>query len=158
MDDSAEMKQRLYRENEQRINAVVYRMCDDPDLAADVVQDVWVHIFRGLPKFRNESLFSTWATRIAFNVTTSALRNRQRRDKREVEIQDDSASTECNDELVMDSISNALPKLGKQERTVFELHDLRGYSHGEIGRKIGITDGGSRTALCRARASLRVLL
>ena len=43
-------------------------------------------------------------------------------------------------------------------RTVFLLHDVEGYTHEEIAMELGITAGGSKSQLFKARAKLRVLL
>jgi RNA polymerase sigma-70 factor (ECF subfamily) len=41
---------------------------------------------------------------------------------------------------------------------VFVLHDVEGYTHGEIGEELGITPGGSKSQLFKARAKLKRLL
>jgi RNA polymerase sigma-70 factor (ECF subfamily) len=41
---------------------------------------------------------------------------------------------------------------------VFVLHDVQGYTHEEIARQLGITTGGSKSQLFKARAKLRKLL
>lgn len=157
MQATLEQRQRLYQDNAQRIAAIVHRMCDDPDMAADVVQDVWVHIFKGLHTFREEAVFSTWATSVAINYTRSKLRVKWRRDKREVELKETSASVEFDTDYLLAAVTEQLPKLPPAHRAVFEL-DLQGFSHEEIGQKLHITVGSSRTALFRARATLRILL
>ncbi|MBI3790659.1 MAG: helix-turn-helix domain-containing protein, partial [Gemmatimonadetes bacterium] len=42
------------------VDAVVRRLVNDPDAAADVAQEVWIQIFKALPTWRGESAFSTW--------------------------------------------------------------------------------------------------
>jgi RNA polymerase sigma-70 factor (ECF subfamily) len=49
-------------------------------------------------------------------------------------------------------------KLSPGARMVFVLHDIEGYTHEEIGHELGITSGGSKSQLFKARAKLRRLL
>src|ERR671918_856440 len=80
----------LWSQHAPHIDAVVRRLVGDPDLAADVAQEVWIQIFRALPGYRGESQFGTWAHRIAVNRTLNALRKIKRISKIETEIEDDS--------------------------------------------------------------------
>src|SRR5688500_20126497 len=86
--------QRLWSQHAPHIDAVVRRLCGDPELAADISQEVWMQIFRALPSYRGDSQFGTWAHRIAVNRTLNALRKMRRIAKLEVDIEDDSAVTE----------------------------------------------------------------
>src|SRR5450756_2906099 len=64
--------QRLWSQHAPHIDAVVRRLCDDSELAADISQEVWMQIFRALPSYRGDSQFGTWAHRIAVNRTLNA--------------------------------------------------------------------------------------
>jgi RNA polymerase sigma-70 factor (ECF subfamily) len=142
------------------VDAVVRRLVNDPDAAADVAQDVWIQIFRALPNFRGEAQFGTWAHRIAVNRTLNALRRTKRMASVEVDVDDETASVEPEAEraLLAASIEEAAAKLSPGARTVFLLHDVEGYTHEEIARELGITSGGSKSQLFKARAKLRTLL
>ncbi|OLD50628.1 MAG: hypothetical protein AUI63_01550 [Gemmatimonadetes bacterium 13_1_40CM_2_60_3] len=152
--------QRLWSQHAPHIDAVVRRLCGDAELAADVSQEVWMQIFRALPSYRGDSQFGTWAHRIAVNRTLNALRKIRRLAKLETEIEDDSAMTEMETDrtFMAESIEQAMNKLSPGARTVFVLHDIEGYTHGEIGEELGITPGGSKSQLFKARAKLRKLL
>ena len=150
----------LWMENAPHIDAVVLRLCGDRDLAADIAQEVWIQIFRALPSYRGDSQFGTWAHRIAVNRTLNALRRTKRVASVEVDVEDDTASVEPEGEraLLAASIEEAAAKLSPGARTVFLLHDVEGYTHEEIAAELGITAGGSKSQLFKARAKLRVLL
>src|SRR5262247_835095 len=81
----------IWTQHAPRIDAVVRRLVGDPDLAADVAQEVWIQIFRALPTYRGDSQFGTWAHRIAVNRTLNALRRTRRIAKIETEVEEDSA-------------------------------------------------------------------
>jgi RNA polymerase sigma-70 factor (ECF subfamily) len=143
-----------------RIDAVVQRLVGDPDQAADIAQEVWIQIFRALPTYRGDSQFATWAHRIAVNRTLNALRSLRRIGRVETEIEEDTASVEHEGDrlLLAQTIDEAVQKLSPGARTVFVLHDVEGYTHEEIAAELGITAGGSKSQLFKARAKLRGLL
>jgi RNA polymerase sigma-70 factor (ECF subfamily) len=129
-------------------------------MAADIAQEVWIQIFRALPSYRGDSQFSTWAHRIAVNRTLNALRKVRRLQDLETEVQEDSASVEPDHErtFVAQSIETAAAQLSPGARAVFMLHDVEGYTHEEIAEELGITSGGSKSQLFKARGKLRKLL
>ncbi len=158
--DQAAMRA-LWTRHAPHIDVVVRRLVgNDPDLAADVAQEVWIQIFRALPNFRGEAQFGTWAHRIAVNRTLNALRRTRRTSAIETEVEDDTASVEPEAEraLLAATIDEAANKLSPGARTVFLLHDVEGYTHEEIAVELGITAGGSKSQLFKARAKLRILL
>ncbi|HVE77672.1 MAG TPA: sigma-70 family RNA polymerase sigma factor [Gemmatimonadaceae bacterium] len=150
----------LWVRHAPHIDAVVRRLAGDPELAADIAQEVWIQIFRSLPSFRGDAKFGTWAHRIAVNRTLNALRRARRLANVETEILEDTAAAEPEHEraLLAASIAEAAAKLSPGARTVFLLHDVEGYTHEEIAESLGITAGGSKSQLFKARAKLRKLL
>ena len=151
----------LWTRHAPHIDMVVRRLVGfDQDLAEDVAQEVWIQIFRALPGYRGDSQFSTWAHRIAVNRTLNALRRTKRLAAIETAVEEDTASVEMDTErsFVAASIEQATAKLSPGARTVFVLHDVEGYTHEEIAETLGITSGGSKSQLFKARAKLRKLL
>jgi RNA polymerase sigma-70 factor (ECF subfamily) len=158
--DEAAMRS-LWSRHAPHIDAVVRRLVgDDLDLAADIAQEVWIQIFRALPQYRGDSQFGTWAHRIAVNRTLNALRKTRRLAKIETDVEEDTAMVEPDPDaaLTMATIETAASKLSPGARTVFMLHDVEGYTHEEIAERLGITSGGSKSQLFKARAKLRTLL
>ena len=151
----------LWTRHAPHIDMVVRRLVgQDADLAADIAQEVWIQIFRALPSYRGDSQFGTWAHRIAVNRTLNALRKTRRLANLEVEVNEDSASFEPDTDrsFIAASIEEAAAKLSPGARAVFMLHDVEGYTHEEIAQELGITTGGSKSQLFKARAKLRKLL
>jgi RNA polymerase sigma-70 factor (ECF subfamily) len=151
----------LWEQHAAHVDAVVRRLVGgDLDLAADIAQEVWVQIFRALPSYRGEAQFGTWAHRIAVNRTLNALRRTRRLAQLEAEIHDDVAAVEPEGErlLLRQSIEAATAQLAPGARAVFVLHDVQGFTHEEIATELGITSGGSKSQLFKARAKLRRLL
>lgn len=150
----------LWNQHAPHVEAVVRRLAGDPDLAEDIAQEVWIQIFRALPSWRGDAKFSTWIHRVAINRTLNALRRVKRLAAAETSIEEDSAFVEQEAErsMLARTIDEAARKLSPGARTVFLLHDVEGYTHEEIAAELGITPGGSKSQLFKARAKLRRLL
>ncbi|GMV09095.1 MAG TPA: sigma-70 family RNA polymerase sigma factor [Gemmatimonadaceae bacterium] len=157
--DERAMRQ-LWSQHAPHIDAVVRRLVGNADDAVDIAQEVWIQIFRALPTYRGDSQFGTWAHRIAVNRTLNALRRTRRLAKLETDIEEETASVEHGSEraLLAASIEEATARLSPGARTVFVMHDVEGYTHEEIAAELGITPGGSKSQLFKARARLRKLL
>lgn len=151
---------RIWSQHSPHIDAVVRRLVGDDDEAADIAQEVWIQIFRALPTYRGDSQFGTWAHRIAVNRTLNALRKTRRLEKLETKIEDDTVAIEQGSDgaFALESISAAASRLAPGARTVFIMHDVEGYTHEEIAKELGITTGGSKSQLFKARARLRRML
>jgi RNA polymerase sigma-70 factor (ECF subfamily) len=159
--DEAAMRA-LWSRHAPHIDVVVRRLVGgDHDLAADIAQEVWIQIFRALPTYRGDSQFGTWAHRIAVNRTLNALRQRRRLASLETsEVDEESTAVEPEAErnILAASIEAAAAQLSPGARTVFVMHDVEGFTHEEIAAALGITTGGSKSQLFKARAKLRRLL
>jgi RNA polymerase sigma-70 factor (ECF subfamily) len=59
---------------------------------------------------------------------------------------------------VRERIEEAVDGLPEIYRTVFLMHDLEGFSHGEIAEALGVAEGTSKARLSRARSRLRETL
>jgi RNA polymerase sigma-70 factor (ECF subfamily) len=56
------------------------------------------------------------------------------------------------------ALDQAIAELPPGYRTVFVLHDVEGYEHGEISKLLGVSVGTSKSQLHKARMRLRELL
>ncbi len=150
----------LWHQHSPHVDAVVRRLAGDPDLAEDIAQEVWIQIFRALPSWRGDAKFSTWVHRVAVNRALNALRSTRRSAAVETVIEEDSAFVEQDSDrrMLAQTIDDAARQLSPGARTVFLMHDVEGFTHEEIATELGITSGGSKSQLFKARAKLRRLL
>ena len=148
----------LYEANVDRIFRLTYRMAGDEDLARDFTQETFLRAWQRLDQFRGDAAFSTWLHSIAVSVSLNGLRKVDRHRKRERSLEDAApvASTSRGiDGRARDRLKDAVDDLPEMYRVVFLMHDLEGYSHGEIADSLGVAEGTSKARLFRARRKLR---
>ncbi len=154
--------ERLYRTHANRVYSLCARMSGSRDKGEELTQDVFVRAWEKLPQFRGESAFSTWLHRLAVNVVLNA---RKSDGKRAARMDEGATDEEQWNEVAgvplhaerMD-LQQAIGKLPPGARRIFVLHDVEGYKHEEIAGIFGITVGGSKAQLHRARLLLREAL
>jgi RNA polymerase sigma-70 factor (ECF subfamily) len=152
----------LYRTHVGRVHALCLRLSGDAQAAGELTQDVFVRVWEALPTFRGESAFASWLHRIAVNVFLGHRRATGRRERR-VFATEEPARLERADQLTRNpglelDLQQAIAALPPGARTVFVLHDIEGYQHGEIASMTGIAEGTSKAQLFRARRLLREAL
>jgi RNA polymerase sigma-70 factor, ECF subfamily len=152
--------ERLYRAHVDRVFSLCARMLADRTLAEEVTQDVFVRVWDKLPGFRGESALSTWVHRVATSVILTRRKTDATRHGR-VDPHGDavdglaSAPVLLGDRMDLEQAIAALPP---SARRIFVLHDVEGFTHEEIAERLGITSGGSKAQLHRARLLLRAAL
>jgi RNA polymerase sigma-70 factor (ECF subfamily) len=152
--------ERLYRAHTQRVFSICLRMVNDRAQAEELTQDVFVRVWQKLPTYRGDSAVSTWLHRVAVNVVLTQRKSDSAKKNRSVddEAAIDSAAARpahVGDRLDLDAAIATLPRGARQ---VFVLHDVEGFTHEEIGEQMGISPGGSKAQLHRARMLLRQAL
>lgn len=154
--------ERLYRAHVNRVYAVCARMVNDRTRAEELTQDVFVRVWEKLSQFRGESAFTTWLHRLAVNVVLNVrksdgrTRTRFQDEEGEIEALPESPSVSVPGASI--DLEAAIGGLPKGARRVFVLHDVEGFKHEEIAEMLGITAGGSKAQLHRARLLLREAL
>jgi len=149
----------LVRRHQRRAYAVARAIVLAHEDAEDAVQEGFLHAYRALDRFRADQPFGSWLYRIVANAARDLVR---RRKVRETEELPDSAALPFRDPGESDELRrrmrNALTHLTERQRSVVVLHDVEGFTHGEIARMLDIPEGTARSDLHHARATLRRLL
>ncbi|MGB5304488.1 MAG: sigma-70 family RNA polymerase sigma factor [Gemmatimonadota bacterium] len=153
----------LVERHEPRIAATVIGMLGPGDEAEDVGQETFIRLYRSLDRFRGESSLGTYLTRIAINLSLTALKKRKRRISRfvsqdETERDLPEASWDPRGELERKDdvrrVREAVARLGPDHRTVVVLRMIDGYSTREAAEILGIPVGTVMSRLARAMERL----
>jgi RNA polymerase sigma-70 factor (ECF subfamily) len=149
----------LVRMHHRRAYGVARAIVLSHEDAEDAVQEGFLHAYRALDRFRSDQSFGAWLNRIVANAALDLVRRRKVREADELPetvalpFRDPGESDELRRRL-----AEALTHLTDRQRAVIVLHDVEGYTHGEIGQILGIPEGTARSDLHHARAALRRLL
>ncbi len=155
----------LYERYHRRTYSLCLRMTSSQTEAEDLTQEVFIQLFRKVGSFRGESAFSTWLHRLTVNQVLMHFRRRSVKNEKtsedgEIPEQivpgtENQARMPILDRIALTRAINQLPP-GYQ--SVFVLHDVEGYEHEEVARKLKISVGTSKSQLHKARLKLRGLL
>jgi len=151
----------LYRRHQQRVRSILYQLCDATSLD-DLVQDVFLRAWKGLPKFRQTAQFSTWLYRIAWNVASDHRQAAaQSRTRLQVLSNHSAIQQEAPDVLHLhyqDLVQRGLAHLSLEHRAVLVLHDLEEVPQKEVAEILQIPVGTVKSRLFHARAAMRQFL
>lgn len=153
---------------------LVYRLLDDPSEAGDVVQEVFLKIFRNIVSFRGDSSLKTWIYRIAVNEAHNHRRWFTRKRGQEVGLEDDQGDGRTFDQILADHhrspleftidqetrafIEAALQQMKPAFRDALVLRDIEGLAYDEIAEVLQISIGTVKSRIVRGRDALRDLL
>src|SRR5512132_2681241 len=150
-----------------RLLNFIYRTIGDREKAEDLVQEVFIRVYRHLHRFDTSKKFSTWAYTIASNLAKNELRNRSRNplvlfqtikktwedDDRPLQFED---ATSRPDDMyrkrhLRELVDEATAMLPEHHRQVFVLRELEGKSYEEIAEITDCNLGTVKSRLNRAR-------
>ena len=133
------------------------RMTGSVDAAADLAQDSWLAIARGIRRLEDPTRFRSWAYRIVTNKCRDWIRRQQRHRARSSELPAetvDPATLRGPDQRVM-RLRTALNQLTAERQAILSMYYLEGFSVPEIGRALDVPAGTVKSRLFRARQELR---
>lgn len=148
----------LYRRHTPALYQLALRIVGGSEAdAQDVIQEAWIRATTRFGQFRWESSLRTWLSGITINLSREVLRRRARRPTTAL---DDAPEPSVAPLRVGDRVDleRAIASLPPGSRMVLVLHDIEGYTHEEIARRLKVTAGTSKSQLFAARRALRARL
>ena len=153
-----------------RLFSVIYNMTSNKDDAFDLMQDVFIKVYRNIGKFNKKSSFFSWLYRIAVNtVITHINGSRLKRFFNLEELDEDGVKDFCIDGLVErndarrdiflkelhENLNIALQKLSNKHRVVVVLCEIEGLSSAEAAEILKCSEGTVRSRLHYAKEQLK---
>jgi RNA polymerase sigma-70 factor (ECF subfamily) len=163
----------------QPIYSLLARIVQDRAEAADLTQEVFVKVFRGVGNFHGESALRTWIYRIALHEASNQRRWWMRHKRQEVPIDQELTEGEHGtpmrlaDRLVDPAesplemavhvenrarVEAALLQVPEPYRTTLILRDIEGFVYEDVAEMQGVNLGTVKSRLVRGRASLKAIL
>ncbi len=164
----------LVERYQTRLLNFIYRTIGDREKAEDLVQEVFIRVYRHLHRFDRSKKFSTWVYTIASNLAKNELRNRSRNplvlfqtitknwqdEERPLQFEDignrpDDLFTKRD---IREKVEEAVGQLPEHHRNVFVLRELEGKSYEEIAEITHTNLGTVKSRLNRARNSFAEII
>ena len=164
--------EQLVQRYDKRVLTIAAGYVDCSDDAKDIYQEVFLRVYKGLPKFRYKSEFSTWLFRITTNVClshrmrgrrhshTSLDQNVNDEDGQPHALKDTLSDNTSTDQQTHDAeismrVEQALKTLSPRQKMVFSLKHCDGYKLIEIAGMLKCSEGTVKKYLFEATARLR---
>lgn len=149
---------RIYELSAAVVHGMALRILQDSGLAQEVVQDTFVDLLENVGNLRQPHAVIGWIRKVAVNHCYMRLRSpwHQRKVSAMPEELLDRADVTSSGERAegVQDIEQALSWLDPEARMVIWLHDVEGYTHGEIGAVMGRTPSYSKSQLARGYQKL----
>jgi RNA polymerase sigma-70 factor (ECF subfamily) len=149
----------------ERVVRTAYQVTGDLEDARDVAQQVFIRLWKVLPKFDPERKFDTWLYRITVNAAIDHLRSRGPQGVLQPLPDDPSrlegAATAGGAERAVDLeelqrvFSRLAAKLAPRQRAAFVLREIEGFETAEVARILNVRESTVRNHLHQARRVLR---
>jgi RNA polymerase sigma-70 factor (ECF subfamily) len=156
---------------QQPVYTLALRLLNDQSEASDVVQEVFLKVFRNIGSFRGQSTLKTWIYRITVNEAHNARRWFFRHRRREVELDTNPEEARNWKEIIPDRsrspfevafdreqhvmIEAALEKINPIFREAVVLRDITDLAYEEIAEVLGVSLGTVKSRILRGREALR---
>ena len=159
---------------QQPVYNLVFRLLNDPSETADVLQEVFLKVFRSVNSFRGQSSLKTWVYRIAVNEAYNQRRWFTRHRLQEVGLEADEEGSRCYRDSLSDPgrspfelaagseahtlIEEALGTLNPAFRAAVVLRDIEDLNYEEIADVLQVSLGTVKSRILRGREALRKVL
>ena len=166
--------QELVSRYQTRLLNFIYRTIGDREKAEDLVQEVFIRVYRHIGRFDRSKKFSTWIYTIASNLAKNELRNRSRNplvlfqtikknwqeDDRPLQFEDPQSRPDdlYRKRHLRELVEESVSQLPAHHREVFVLRELEGKSYEEIAEITDCNLGTVKSRLNRARTSFAEII
>ena len=155
----------LMMAHQQRVMATAWRMLGNVEDARDAAQEVFLRLYKHLPKYDARQDFSGWLYRIVINVCHDVARKRGKRHSSLEAAQEAGTlpvllSRDNSERAAMQSeeqaiVMKALSTLTEKERAALVLRDLEGIPTEEVARILGSSATTVRSQISTARTKIK---
>jgi RNA polymerase sigma-70 factor (ECF subfamily) len=150
----------LYERYSAKMYFVCLRYARHQMEAQDMLQDGFVKVYDNLESFRSNGSFEGWIRRIMVNTALNHCRKQSFKQEQIglEDYQDKVVSSKAVSNLSEQELLKLIQQLPDGYRIVFNLYVIEGYSHKEIGEKLGVSESTSRSQLAKSRKWMQKVL
>lgn len=160
MSGSVKHQELLYKQFYGYAMGISMRYSLNEDDALEVVNDAFIKVFNNIANYKTDKPFKAWLRTIVVN-TAIDRRRRELKHQGNTDIEDAyhvGSSAQAIETLNAKDILKLMKQLPHIQLTIFNMYEIDGYNHDEIGRILNLPASSSRVYLSRAKEKLRLLL
>jgi RNA polymerase sigma-70 factor (ECF subfamily) len=155
-------QKKLYELHASAMMSVCQRYVPDRETAWDLLHDGFVRLFTKIDTYTGAGSFNGWMRKV---FVTTVLEHLRRDDimRYSADLNEDAFQVPDNDaspfeRLSDDDLLECIANLPDGYRTIFNMHAIEGYTHGEIAVTLKINEGSSRSQYAKARRMLQKMV
>ena len=149
-------QERLYRLFYGRMMALVRRYIDHIEQAEEVLNNGYLRAFQKIGQYTFQGSFEGWLRKIVFHAVSDYVKQHIRYNEKVVLAEkEESVHVDHADKLYYNHLLEMVHALPDATRTVFNMYVMEGFSHKEIGKMLGISEGTSKWHLSDGRRQLK---
>jgi len=132
--------------------------------ADDIAQAVWIKVWNKLEGFKQESAFSTWLFRVAYNETLNFIAQKKRlkthstQNEMDHDLEHPASQDALKETAIQIKLERAIAELPEKQRFVFMLRYYQAYDYEKIASITGTTVGGAKANYHQAVKKMTTIL
>ena len=159
--------EKIYHQNKEAVFHVALSYLKNREEAEDIVQRVFVKVFKKIDQFEERSQLKTWIYKISITTSLDAIKSKKRKKRfgfftnydvaEELNIADNAflPNEEIENSELLETLLVAINKLAEPQRTVFYLSQVDGLGNIEISEIVNKSVGAVESTLHRAKDNMR---
>ncbi|MEN0006470.1 MAG: sigma-70 family RNA polymerase sigma factor [Bacteroidota bacterium] len=159
IDNDRRCQEALYRKFFPTMMRMCMRYAKDEHIAVEIVNIGMLRVFKKLDTFSFKGSLEGWVRRLVFHALSDYYKKHTKPVHfLELADRDEPVPASSLSDLYLEDILNLVDLLPDASRKVFQLYAIEGYTHVEIGKMLGISDGTSKWHLSAARKKMKQLI
>lgn len=149
-------QERLYKLFYTRMMALVRRYIDDEMQAEEVLNNGYLRAFQKIGQYNFQGSFEGWLRRVVFHAVSDYVRSNAKYSNHVVLVEkEEYIHKDYAERLYYNELLEMVQSLPIATRAVFNMYVLDGYTHKDIGKALGISEGTSKWHLSEGRKILK---
>jgi RNA polymerase sigma factor (sigma-70 family) len=149
-------QEKMYRLFYGRMMSVVRRYIDHPEQAEEVLNNGFLRAFQKVDQYNFQGSFEGWLRKIVFHAVSDYVKQNVKYNDNIVLIEkDDYVNKDHAERMYYNQLLELVQSLPDATRAVFNMYVMDGFTHKEIGKTLGISEGTSKWHLSEGRRLLK---
>jgi len=161
----------LVRRYQRQVANLIYVTMGSSDDVDDIAQEVFIRVYKSLPRFKFDASFFSWIYRITMNLCIDEIRKRKIRKVLSLDFLTEDALEKSrknkdhsmpSDSILADErreiVQSALQSLKPEHRDILVLREYNDLGYNEIAEALDISVEAVKSRIFRARSELKILL